>query len=195
PGGRGIGRLSEVIPRYGAYFRKYLQSMDQAELTKLRSLVRTQIRLRERADGARSAQRQVPADSAVRDDARLQPQVPQANAVETAASDGNVENQNKEEDYSLNDFPHSHSRLENSPFHFLPFPASQSRRNLWPVLTRPQMAGFQPTTEVKVKPTWDWTDSSVLEAYQSSSYLYLGLNTAERQSCDFESDFRTSLAL
>src|SRR5262249_33995315 len=105
PGGRGIGRLSEVIPRYGAYFRKYLQSMDQAELTKLRSLVRTQIRLRERADGARSAQRQVPADSAVRDDARLQPQVPQANAVETAASDGNVENQNKEEDYSLNDFP------------------------------------------------------------------------------------------
>src|SRR5262245_22257799 len=43
---------------------------------------------------------------------------------ETAAADGNMENQTKEGEYLLVDFPHSHSRLENSPFHFVPFRVS-----------------------------------------------------------------------
>jgi len=42
-------------------------------------------------------------------------------AMETAASDGNAENRNKEGEYFPDDFPHSHSRLENSAFHCVPF--------------------------------------------------------------------------
>src|SRR5215475_11063212 len=34
---------------------------------------------------------------------------------------GNVENQHKEGRLSISDFPHAHSRLENSPFHSVPF--------------------------------------------------------------------------
>jgi hypothetical protein len=43
PGNRGLGRLSEVVPRYGAYFRRYLCSMAVDELAQLRNLIRNPV--------------------------------------------------------------------------------------------------------------------------------------------------------
>jgi hypothetical protein len=43
PGNRGLGRLSEVLPRYGAYFRRYLRSMPVDELAQVRNLIRNQV--------------------------------------------------------------------------------------------------------------------------------------------------------
>lgn len=39
PGNRGIGRISEYVPRFGAYFRKALSNMPEADLAKLYSII------------------------------------------------------------------------------------------------------------------------------------------------------------
>lgn len=43
PGVRGLGRISEVIPRYGAYFRKHMTSMSPADIHLLRRLMMGQL--------------------------------------------------------------------------------------------------------------------------------------------------------
>ena len=39
PGDRGLGRISEHIPRYGAYFRKSLARMDSTDLARVKELL------------------------------------------------------------------------------------------------------------------------------------------------------------
>jgi hypothetical protein len=43
PGQRGLGRISEVVPRYGAHYRKHLRRLDTAQLDAVDALIRTQI--------------------------------------------------------------------------------------------------------------------------------------------------------
>ena len=43
PGNRGIGRISEAIPRYGAYFKRFLQPLEQDSLARVRMLIEDQV--------------------------------------------------------------------------------------------------------------------------------------------------------
>lgn len=43
PGNRGLGRLSEAVPRYGAHYRRHLRRLDPEELSTIDSLIRTQV--------------------------------------------------------------------------------------------------------------------------------------------------------